>query len=279
MWVHRVYIGVLWILTVTYFKLPPSDLEVLSAGIMALGGQWRHGLTKDVTHLFATTSGSDKYNGAFHHKEHTNIKILLPHWFDDVVKLGTATLDTAPYEWPDPAYLKSPLLPVQWTPKKLRKMNADQKALLKTAGWSPGSEIPNVPVKEIWNNKRLLLSTTLELTSGRRESVRIGVERAAGVIVEYNSNNGDGTMEEELEKIDECDIYVTRYRSGPAYRKVCAYISRSTPVLITIIPLGCTCGKNCWHSLLGLSRPVNWHVFQTHVSTTALSPPQQTCKR
>jgi mediator of DNA damage checkpoint protein 1 len=33
--------------------LPAVDLEVLSGGITALGGQWRTGLTKEVTHLFA----------------------------------------------------------------------------------------------------------------------------------------------------------------------------------------------------------------------------------
>ena len=41
--------------------LAPSDLEVLSAGITALGGQWRSGLTKEVTHLFALSKGSPKY--------------------------------------------------------------------------------------------------------------------------------------------------------------------------------------------------------------------------
>ena len=37
-----------------------ADLEVLSAGITSLGGQWRAGLTRDVTHLFALRTGSDK---------------------------------------------------------------------------------------------------------------------------------------------------------------------------------------------------------------------------
>ncbi|KAG2124066.1 hypothetical protein BD769DRAFT_1388879 [Suillus cothurnatus] len=36
------------------------DLEVLSAGITSLGGQWRTALTRDVTHLFALHKQSDK---------------------------------------------------------------------------------------------------------------------------------------------------------------------------------------------------------------------------
>ncbi|KAG1857479.1 hypothetical protein F4604DRAFT_1931431 [Suillus subluteus] len=40
--------------------LSRCDLEVLSAGITSLGGQWRTALTRDVTHLFALHKRSDK---------------------------------------------------------------------------------------------------------------------------------------------------------------------------------------------------------------------------
>jgi hypothetical protein len=46
-------------------KISPSDLEVLSAGITSLGGQWRTGLTRDVTHLFALHEQSDKVFALF----------------------------------------------------------------------------------------------------------------------------------------------------------------------------------------------------------------------
>lgn len=45
---------------IPFTQLSVADLEVLSAGITALGGQWRTGLTRDVTHLFALRTGSDK---------------------------------------------------------------------------------------------------------------------------------------------------------------------------------------------------------------------------
>ena len=83
-----------------------ADLEVISAGITGLGGQFRHGLTRDVTHLFALTSSSDKYTTALHFKNETHMKILLPHWFDDVVTLGIGSLPTEGYEWPDPELLR-----------------------------------------------------------------------------------------------------------------------------------------------------------------------------
>jgi len=47
-------------------KLPPLDLEVLSRGIIRLGGQWRTALTRDVTHLFALHNQSDRVCAMFH---------------------------------------------------------------------------------------------------------------------------------------------------------------------------------------------------------------------
>ena len=83
-----------------------ADLEVISTGITGLGGQFRHGLTRDVTHLFALTSSSDKYTTALHFKNETHMKILLPHWFDDVVTLGIGSLPTEGHKWPDPELLR-----------------------------------------------------------------------------------------------------------------------------------------------------------------------------
>ena len=88
---------------------PSPDLEVLSAGITALGGQWRTGSTKDITHLFAISPDSQKYATAMHFREETGVNIILPHWFDDAVRLGMGGLSTDVYEWPDPEMLRNPL--------------------------------------------------------------------------------------------------------------------------------------------------------------------------
>jgi hypothetical protein len=48
----------------------------------------RTGLTRDVTHLFALGPGSDKYETAMHFQADTCMKVVLPHWFDNSVKLG-----------------------------------------------------------------------------------------------------------------------------------------------------------------------------------------------
>lgn len=165
-----------------------------------------------------------------HYKEHTHIKVLLPHWFDDAVRLGLGTLSTGPYEYPDPEFLRPSTKDAgddkddpgpSASVSKNRKWDADKKTFFKTALWSPGANVPNLNVKAVWEGRRVLLSTTLELTGGRREAVKIGIQRAKGVVIDYDTREGDGTVEEEIEKVDDCDVFVTRYRSGKAYFKVC----------------------------------------------------------
>jgi hypothetical protein len=107
-------------------KLSPRDLEVLSAGITSLGGQWRTALTRDVTHLFALHAESDKvlalfqnsstvvlmltgriftalslqYQTAMHFASRTHMAVLTPHWFDDSIQAG-CRVPEIPYLWPN----------------------------------------------------------------------------------------------------------------------------------------------------------------------------------
>ncbi|KAF9463519.1 hypothetical protein BDZ94DRAFT_1308637 [Collybia nuda] len=214
-------------------ELPTVDLEVLSAGIAALGGQWRTGLTKDVTHLFAISPSSPKYTTALHFQEHTHVKVLLPHWFDDAVRLGLGGLDTTPYEWPDPILLKGPgsidKNDKEESAKKVatRKLDAEKRVLYKTASlWTPKSPLPpvvlpsssssesprqEIQAKDVWQGRRILLGATLELVGGRKEAVEVGIKRGGGVVV-----SGKG---KEVDSVEECDVFVTRFRSGKAYVK------------------------------------------------------------
>ncbi|EGN97163.1 hypothetical protein SERLA73DRAFT_161344 [Serpula lacrymans var. lacrymans S7.3] len=201
--------------------LPATDLEVLSAGITALGGQWRGGLTRDVTHLFALSPESDKYNTAMHFKDQTKMIVLLPHWFDDAVRLGFGTLPTAEYEWPDPRILKPSselVLSDSDAAKKLKKISSEKRSLYKSALMTPGKDASSVsPSRDVWQKRRILLSPSLELSGGRREAVEAGIRRANGVVVEFEAQGGDGDIEEEFRKVDETDILITRYRSGVPY--------------------------------------------------------------
>ncbi|KDQ49610.1 hypothetical protein JAAARDRAFT_51681 [Jaapia argillacea MUCL 33604] len=81
-----------------------TDLEVICAGITALGGQFREGLTRDVTHLFASTPSTPRYETAIYYQAQTKMKILIPHWFDDAVKLGYVGLPTEEHNRTHPSY-------------------------------------------------------------------------------------------------------------------------------------------------------------------------------
>ena len=202
-------------------QIRPSDVEVLSQAIVALGGQWRRGLTRDVTHLFATGTASEKYLTAVYYQKETRIKILAPQWFDDVVRLGVPTILTFPYEWPDPEVLHLfPLPPVGESSCKAIEAKA---SLYKSVifGTSAEWEIPENLGKaaeyvDVWKGKRILFSVSLGLNSDRREALITGVRRYGGVVIDVK-NAGD-----EVEKIDheEVDVLVTKFRAGASYFKV-----------------------------------------------------------
>lgn len=251
--------------------LPSADLEVLSAGITALGGQWRTGLTKDVTHLFALSPENAKYATAMHFKEETGVKVVLPHWFDDAVRLGMRGLKTEPYEWPDPEILKgvdgrSNNNVVKGKGKTAAveqdevKRNMYATAAIFTSAVGEGQSSPpstldisavlnnkaSVPetssgARQVWNGRKILLSRSLELYKNRHEAVQRGIERAGGVVLRFEGDEEESeelTDEEkkdgkelsvrekvrrrnEAAKVEDCDIFVTRWRHGRAYVLVC----------------------------------------------------------
>jgi hypothetical protein len=124
-----------------------------------------------------------------HFQEHTHVKVLLPHWFDDAVRLGMGGLSVDPYEWPDPLLMRA--VPGEAgenegngdPAKKLRTLDAGKRTLYKTAVWAPDSEIPLVAASgnDVWGGRKILLSPSLELRGGRREAVETGIRRAGYV--------------------------------------------------------------------------------------------------
>jgi hypothetical protein len=201
-------------------QLVPSDVEVLSAGITALGGQWRAGLTRDVTHLFAIGPGSEKYRTALRYQKDTQVKVLLPHWFDDSVRLGICGLSTVAYEWPEPSLLTvgrpSPETGVVGDSllRPQNKISQEKKALYKAALITAEQEVKLgcAEPRNIWDRRRVLLSPDLELSDGRRQAIEAGIVRSGGVVVEYDAKRID--VEYDF------DILIARYRWGDLYVQV-----------------------------------------------------------
>ncbi|KAH9051825.1 hypothetical protein EDB87DRAFT_672208 [Lactarius vividus] len=198
--------------------LVPSDVEVLSAGITALGGQWRAGLTRDVTHLFAVGPGSDKYQTALRYQKDTQVKVLLPHWFDDSVRLGICGLSTMAYEWPEPPLFTfgrlSPEMGAAAGDSLLRpqnKLSQEKKALYRAALITAEQEVKlgQAEPRNVWDHRRVLLSPDLELSDDRRQAIEAGIVRSGGVVVEYDARRVDVKYD--------FDVLIARYRWGGLY--------------------------------------------------------------
>ncbi|KAG2357386.1 hypothetical protein BDR07DRAFT_1363282 [Suillus spraguei] len=214
--------------------LSPSDLEVLSAGITSLGGQWRTGLTRDVTHLFALHEQSDKYQTAMHFAPHTHMSVLTPHWFDDSVRVGRRVPE-GPYLWPNPKVLQ-PGMQVTMDDDDVEIGESGRKKRKKSGETRLSSPIVTEEAERregvnVWAGRRLLLSRSLELRKGHREAVEANIQRAGGIVVKVKGTSTDeeGQENEEATLVDECDVFVTRYRSGKAYFKAAR---SSRPILI-----------------------------------------------
>jgi hypothetical protein len=61
-------------------KLPRADVELIQACVQAWGGQFRKGLTKEVTHLICCDEDTRDYKIANKLKIELGLKIVLPHW-------------------------------------------------------------------------------------------------------------------------------------------------------------------------------------------------------
>ena len=66
--------------------LPEGDADAIAGGILAMGGLFTSKLTSQVTHIVALSMEADQCETAV--KRNLPVKIVLPHWFDDCLKLG-----------------------------------------------------------------------------------------------------------------------------------------------------------------------------------------------
>ena len=164
-----------------------------------------------------------------HHQKDTQVKVLVPHWFDDSVRLGIRGLSTAAYEWPEPTILTfgkpSPetgevgdsLLRPQ------NKLSRDKKALYKAVLMTAEQEMKlgQAEKRDIWGSRRIILSPDLDLSDDRRHAIEAGITRSGGIIVEYDARRADAEYE--------FDVLIARYRWGSLYVQV----SRPTEVVST----------------------------------------------
>ncbi|PWY95082.1 BRCT domain protein [Aspergillus sclerotioniger CBS 115572] len=183
---------------ITCGDIPGGDKEAIIGGVLAKGGIYSPKVSQQVTHLVDLTADSDKARLVVAKK--LNIKIVLPHWFDDCLKLGRR-IDERPYTLPDPEILRAaPDAPIRSSENRdIIGASTTNPATLPSSVKSPETQ----PSLTVFQDKHVMLSSDLGIGP-----------RLLGSIEEI-INNGGGSVTTDVSK---ADILICRYREGFAYR-------------------------------------------------------------
>jgi len=180
--------------------IPEGDKEAIIGGVIALGGQHTNALSKMVTHLVALDMSDPRCQLVVHKR--LRCHIVLPHWFDDCLKLGHK-ISERPYLLPNPEVLNngSDCVPTTKSNQNIRHATtpvpADDPA--------PPPTPPLIPrAIEAFKGKNIMLGKDLNLNA-RLQGIIEGLIFAGG-----------GKM---VTNVDECHIYVCNYREGDDYVK------------------------------------------------------------
>ncbi|KAF6221067.1 hypothetical protein HO133_002748 [Letharia lupina] len=186
-------------LVVCCVDLPSGDSDAIIGGVLAMGGLYSSSLSKMVTHIVALTMDSDKCKTAI--SRNVKCKFVLPHWFDDCLKLGKR-IDEAPYCLPDPEILRK--RPEDRIPEAGRQdmlgASSPKPDRLPTPSSSPSANRRQLTV---FRGKKVMLSRDLELGS-----------HLLGTIEDLILNGG-GMVTGSVYK---ADIFICHYRESLDYR-------------------------------------------------------------
>ncbi|KAJ4986683.1 BRCA1 C Terminus domain-containing protein [Stagonosporopsis vannaccii] len=183
-------------------NLPSGDKEAIQGGVLAMGGQFTEQLSKTVTHLIALDLDDQKCQIAI--SKRLNLTIVLPHWFDDCLKVGRR-ISERPYTLPEPEILNVELnaVPTARTSQQIRDATTPDPVNEPVPQTLPvRSEAPRAI--RAFSGKKVKLGEDLNLNSRLRGII-------SGMI-----KNGGGKL---TTTIQEADIYICSYRDGDDYVK------------------------------------------------------------
>ncbi|KAF2199047.1 BRCT domain-containing protein [Delitschia confertaspora ATCC 74209] len=184
--------------TICCGDLPEGDKEAIMGGVIALGGQSTNALSKMVTHLVALDFSDPRCELAT--QKRLKCHIVLPHWFDDCLKLGRR-ISERPYTLPDP-----PILDPEAGPAPPSKTNPHiRHATTPNPLDDPApADVAEQRAIQAFKGKSLMLGEDLKLND-RLKGVIEGLVKAGGGQV--------------VDNVDDADIYVCHYREGSDYVK------------------------------------------------------------
>ncbi|MCJ1394718.1 hypothetical protein MMC18_007598 [Xylographa bjoerkii] len=186
-------------LVVCTAELPDGDKDAIVGGVLAMGGLYSSAITKAVTHIVALTMEPAACQIAV--AKNLSCKIVLPHWFDDCLRLGRR-IDEAPYLLPNPEVMRKALtdrIPETARPDLQSAISA-QPGPLPTPAGSPSQERRRL---NVFKDKTVMLSKDLEIGSHLRGTIEDLIKSAGGSITG---------------SVNRADIYICHYREGIEYK-------------------------------------------------------------
>ncbi|MCJ1475932.1 hypothetical protein MMC13_004596 [Lambiella insularis] len=185
-------------------ELPEGDKDAIIGGVLAMGGLYSSAVTKVVTHIVALTMEPQACQIAV--AKNLNCKIVLPHWFDDCLRLGRR-IDEGPYLLPNPEVMNLEIR------RKLVKDRIHETArpdlhLAISAEPGPlptpvGSPSPERSRLTVFKDKSVILSADLDIGNHLRGTIEGLIRNAGGSIAE---------------NVHKADIYICHYREGREYK-------------------------------------------------------------
>ncbi|KAI9292249.1 BRCT domain-containing protein [Neoconidiobolus thromboides FSU 785] len=128
--------------------LPTSDMEKIYGGVVALGGQYRINLSKEVTHYIVLDSEAE--NNVSKLQKENDIKLVTSHWFEDCIKLRKL-LPEKNYQFPTPNIFKDDFNPLKSIVKVSRQYLGVEE------------EVNSTKIKSSWFNSNYLSGLVIYL--------------------------------------------------------------------------------------------------------------------
>lgn len=172
-------------------NLPEGDRDVIYTGVRVFGGQYLDALSRYTTHLVTVDLSNNKSVVAANikKKEGLEIKIVLPQWYDDCLRLQQHVNET-PYLLSDPVVLQT------------CKPNFSQQDMRE----HDDLEAAHGAVSSVLLGKNIYLDGDYKLSEHLVAALASLVSRCGGdITTQFN--------------VDNIDIYLGKYRQGDAFRQ------------------------------------------------------------
>ncbi|EXJ85031.1 hypothetical protein A1O3_05706 [Capronia epimyces CBS 606.96] len=176
--------------------LPQGDSDAIAGGILAMGGLFSTKLTSQVTHIISLSTDSESC--LFAQRKKLKVKMVLPHWVDDCLKLGRK-IDEQPYMLPDPDILKPSM---EKAPSGRLKTQVEGASDPDPSRQKPKPDQPR-KLQKVFKKKTVMLAGDLGISQYLRGILHGMIEVSGGKLTE---------------SVTEADMYICKYREGKDYK-------------------------------------------------------------